>query len=169
MAYIKDERPQTMMLDGSWAVGAYRYKALPLLKEFASALKDKKILGSFCSGCGKVVVPPRNICGRCHQRMDEKIVVSELGAITCFVVSPPVQKGKYKLFGMDPVETGILKEGEELIPVFVRFDGSDANVNCLLLNADPKKVFIGMRVKAVWAKELKGALSDLEGVEPLEK
>lgn len=155
------------MVDGDWQVGAYRYKAPRLLEEFTQNLKNKKIVGSMCMGCGKVIVQPRNICGRCHRRMDGRQTVSEYGVITCFVVSPPVVKGKYKLFGMDPVDTGALKEGEVMIPVFVRFDGSDSNIACLIFNAKPEEVFIGMRVKAVWAKELKGAMSDLDGVEPI--
>jgi len=169
MGYVKDERPQTMMVEGDWQVGAYRYKAPRLLEEYTQGLKQKKIIGSLCLGCGKVIVPPRNICGRCHRRQEERREVSPIGTITSFVISPPVVRGKYKLFGLDPVDTGALKEGEVMVPVFVRFDGSDSNVACLLFNADPNKVFIGMRVKAVWASELKGAMSDLDGVEPLEK
>ncbi len=169
MGYVKETRPETMMVEGDWQVGCYRYKAPRLLEEYTRALKKKKILGTMCMGCGKVIVPPRNICGRCHMRMEGRMIVSEIGTITSFVVSPPVVKGKYKLFGVDPVDTGALKEGEVMVPVFIRFDGSDSNLACLLFNADPKKVFIGMRVKAVWAAEPKGAMSDLDGVEPLEK
>jgi len=167
MAYIKDERPHTIMVDGDWQVGAYRYKAPRHLEEFCAGLKEKKIIGSLCPGCGKVIVPIRNICGRCHCRQDERLVVSNHGAITCFTISPPVEKGKYKLFGIDAVDTGTLKVGEIIIPVFVRFDGSDSNVNTIIFNCDPKDVYIGLRVKALWAKELKGQLSDMEGVEPI--
>jgi len=167
MAYLKDERPETMMVEGDWQVGAYRWKAPRLLEEFSAGLKEKKIIGSMCMGCGKVITQPRHLCGRCHRRMDERCVLSDWGTITCFVISPKVEKGKYKLFGMDPVDTGTLKLGEILIPVFVRFDGADSNINCLLLNAKPEEVFIGMRVKVVWAKEPKGQMADLEGVEPI--
>jgi len=69
--------------------------------------------------------------------------------------------------GMDPIDTGLIKEGEVVIPVFVRFDGADSNTDTILLNADPKAVHIGMRVKVVWAKNPQGALSDVEGVEPI--
>jgi uncharacterized OB-fold protein len=99
--------------------------------------------------------------------MDGRKTVSDKGTITCFVVSPPIFKGKLKVIGMDPVETGLIKDGEVVIPVFVKFDGSDSNTDTILLNADPKAVHIGMRIKAVWAKKPQGALSDFEGVEPL--
>lgn len=167
MGYLKDERPETMMVEGDWQVGAYRYKAPRHLEEFCKGLKEKKITGTMCMGCGKVIVPHRNICGRCHRRMEERFVVSNWGTVTSFVVSPPVKKGKFKLFNMDPVDMGLIKEGEIIIPVFVRFDGSDSNVATILYNCKPEDVYIGLRVKALWAKQLNGTLADLEGVEPL--
>ncbi len=169
MAYLKDERPETMMVDGEWQVGAYRYKAPRLLEEFVAGLKEKKLIGTLCPGCGKVIVPPRFLCGRCHRVMSERITVSNWGTITCFIVSAPAKKGKFKIFGLDPVEMGLIKDGEVIVPVFVKFDGSDSNVASVLCNADPEKVHIGMRVKALWVKQPLGAMSDLEGVEPLEE
>lgn len=165
----KNKPVMTMAVEGTWNIGAYHYKAPRLTEEYVQGLKERKLIGSLCRGCGKVIVPPRNICGRCHRRMDGRQVVSNIGTITCFVTSAPMVKGKVKVFGMDPVDMGLVKEGEVVIPVFVKFDGSDSNVHTVLLGADPEKVFIGMRVAAVFAKETKGALSDLEGVEPLRK
>jgi uncharacterized OB-fold protein len=169
MGYLKDEFPETMGVQGHWNIGAYRYKAPRLLEEYVKGLKERRLTGSLCPGCGKVIVPLRNICGRCHLWMDKRMVVSDRGTITCFTISPPVTKGKYKILGADPVESGLLTEGEILIPVFVRFDGSDSNVNTLLIGADPEKVHMGMRVRVVWAKEPVGALSDIEGVEPVKE
>ena len=108
MAYLKDERPETKMLDGDWQVGFYRYKAPRHLEEFTNGLKEQKIIGTMCMGCGKVIVPPRNICGRCHRKMDERITVSNWGTITCFVISPPVEKGKFKVMGIDPVDAALI-------------------------------------------------------------
>jgi len=99
--------------------------------------------------------------------MDERVTVSNRGTVNCFVVSPPVKKGEYNVLGMDPVEMGMVEEGEVLIPVYVQFDGSYSNVATTLENVDPKDVYIGMRVQAVWKEETEGALSDLEAVEPI--
>jgi len=99
--------------------------------------------------------------------MTERTTVSDKGTVLSYIVSPPMVKGKYKMFGVDPVELGIVKEGESLIPANVRFDGSDSPFNTLILNAKPEEVNIGMRVKVVWKKELAGNLSDIEGVEPI--
>jgi uncharacterized OB-fold protein len=167
MGYLKDERPTTIGVEGIWNLGAYHYKGSRLLEEYVAGLKHKKLTGSFCPGCARVIVPPRNLCGRCHRKMDGRKTVSDRGTITCFVVSPPIYKGKLKVLGMDPVEIGLVKDGQVVIPVFVKFDGSDSNTDTVLLNADPKDVHIGMRVKVVWAKELQGSLADVEGVEPI--
>jgi len=167
MGYIKDERPATMMVNGTWDIGAYQYKTHGLLREFVDGLKERKLIGSLCPGCGKVIVPARKICGRCHMVQSEKMVVSNKGTITCFIVSPPMKKGSISAMGLDPIEMGLFKEGDVLIPVFVRFDGSDSNINTVLLNAEAKDVYIGMRVQAVWAPVPAGTLSDLEGVEPI--
>jgi uncharacterized OB-fold protein len=167
MPYIKEERPETLSVEGEWDIGATTWKANRLMEEFVKGLKQKKLIGSLCLGCGKVIVPPRNICGRCHRRMEGRVVVSDRGTVTCFTYTPPVGKGKYKVMGMDPVEMGLIQEGEVLVPVFVRFDGSDSNMNLPLIGVDPKEVYVGMRVRIVWAKEPKGELSDIEGVEPI--
>ena len=167
MAYLKDERPQTIGVEGTWNLSAYHYKGSLLTAEYVKGLKKKKLIGSVCPGCAKVIVPPRNLCGRCHRLMDGRRLVSDRGTVTCFVISPPIYKGKMKVIGMDPVEMGVIKDGEVIIPVFVKFDGSDSNTDTVLLNADPKDVHIGMRVKVVWAKNPQGSLGDIEGVEPI--
>ena len=167
MGYVKDERPSTMMVNGFWNVGSYSYKAPRHLDEFVAGLKERKLIGSHCLGCGKVIVPLRNVCGRCHRKMDGRMVVSNRGTVTCFIVSPPLRKGKFTVLGMDPVDAGIIEDGEVIVPVFVRLDGSDSNINTVLMNCDPKEVFIGMRVQIVWAETPEGKLSDLEGVEPV--
>lgn len=167
MPYIKEERPETLSVEGEWAYGAHEYKANTLLDEFCEGLKEKKLIGSLCLGCGKVIVPPRAICGRCHIRMEGRQVVSDKGTVVSYIVSPPMVKGKYKMLGMDPVELGIVKEGESLVPGHVRFDGSDSPYNLPILNAKAEEVRVGMRVKVVWKEGLEGKLSDIEGVEPI--
>ena len=158
-----------MMVEGEWHVGAYKYKAPRLLEEVATCYKEKKIIGSLCTGCGKVIVPPRNLCGRCHQKMDERMIVSNWGTITSYIVSPPAEKGKMIIFGMDAVATGAIQEGAVLIPVFVKFDGSDSNVGTELLNSNADEAHVGMRVQAVWVDKPTGVLSDLLGVEPIKE
>ncbi|MFQ5999515.1 MAG: Zn-ribbon domain-containing OB-fold protein [Candidatus Bathyarchaeia archaeon] len=163
---IKYKTEETIATEGEWAVGEYEYKAWKHHEEFIEGFKQKKIVASICSGCGRVYVPPTYICGRCFRWMNERTVVSDKGVITSFVLSTPMRKGM-KILGMDPVEAGIVAEGEVLIPCMVKFYGSDSFIQTILLNVDPKDVKVGMKVQAVWSKKPKGRLSDLEGVEPI--
>ena len=58
MPYLKDERPQTIGVEGTWNLSAYHYKGSLLMAEYVKGLKKKKLIGSFCPGCAKVIVPP---------------------------------------------------------------------------------------------------------------
>ena len=158
--------PETLAVEGEWTMGEYTWKAWKHHEEFVQGLKQKRIIGSMCKSCGRVFVPPSYICGRCHRWVEERTEVSDKGVLTSFVMSPPIKRGM-RIMGMDPVDMGLVAEGEVLIPCMVKLDGSDSFVQTMLLNVDPKEVRVGMRVRAVWAKETKGQLSDLEGVEPI--
>lgn len=167
MGLIKEKFEKTMQVEGEWNVGAYRYKAPEgYLDEFVRAFKEKKLIGSLCPSCGRVYLPPREICARCFTKTKEKVEVSQYGEVLAFLVSPPLEKGKVILAGIDAVQAGFLKEGEQIILAMVRFFGTSSSIVLPLVNADPSEVGLGMRVKAVWKDECKGALSDLIGVEP---
>lgn len=164
---IKEKFKETSRISGDWNVGAYRWKAPKgYLDEYVAMLKEKKILGSLCKGCGRVYVPPREFCGRCFEKIEEKVIVSNYGKLLAFLVSPPLQKGKIMIAGMDVVAMGILREGETVILGIVQFDGSSSKMVLPILNTKPENVRVGMRVKAIFAEETRGQLSDLLGVEP---
>ena len=63
-----------------WHCGHY-------MSRFLLGLRDKKtILGIKCSGCGRVYVPPREICGRCFKTMDQWVDLGTEGSIYAFTV-----------------------------------------------------------------------------------
>ncbi|MEM1957545.1 MAG: zinc ribbon domain-containing protein [Archaeoglobaceae archaeon] len=165
---IKEKFKETSRVYGDWNVGAYSWKAPKgYLDEFIAMLKEKKILGSLCRGCGRVYVPPREFCGRCFEKIEEKVTVSNYGKLLAFLVSPPLQKGKVIIAGMDVVAMDILKEGETIVLGIVQFEGSSSKMVLPVLNAKPENLHVGTRVKAVFVEEPKGQLSDLVGVEPV--
>ncbi|WP_202318990.1 Zn-ribbon domain-containing OB-fold protein [Archaeoglobus neptunius] len=167
MGLIKEKYEKTMQVEGEWNVGAYRWKApAGYLDEFVRNFRDRKITGTLCKECGRVYVPPREICARCFTEITEKVEVSQYGEVLAFLVSPPLQKGKVIIAGIDAVEAGFLKEGERVILAMVRFEGTSSSMVLPLLNVEPGKVRVGMKVKAVWAEECKGVLADLLGVKP---
>ncbi|AIG96969.1 MULTISPECIES: Zn-ribbon domain-containing OB-fold protein [Archaeoglobus] len=167
MGLIKEKFEKTMQVEGEWNVGAYRWKApVGYLDEYVKSFRERKIIGSLCASCGRVYVPPREICARCFTETAEKVEVSQYGEVLAFLVSPPLEKGKVVIAGIDAVQAGFLKEGEQIILAMVRFEGTSSSLVLPLINTEPEKVRVGMKVKAVWAEECKGKLADLIGVEP---
>ncbi len=134
----------------NWSVGKYGSKLL-------WALKDKKIIGVKCSKCGKVYVPPRKVCGPCFAPMDEFVPVSNEGEIeVCAIIQ----------FGFVDPSTGKRRP----VPygyAFVRLDGADTLMPHFLDSADPDKVKVGARVKAVFEQERTGSILDIRHFEIL--
>ncbi len=159
---------ETSAVEGKWEIGGYTWKADKYLDEFVEGLKNKKIVGSFCSECGRVYVPPRYICGRCMKKIEERTEVSDKGVVLSYVVSQEMERGN-EVYGTDVVEEGWVDEGERIITVMVRFFGSDGWTRMILRKTDPDDVYIGMVVKALWKKDREGEMSDLKGVVPLEE
>ncbi len=129
-----------------WSVGRFGSKFLTELKE------NKKLFGIKCSKCGRVYVPPRKVCGRCFVGMDEFVPVSDEGEIVvCAIIE----------FGFVDPETG----AQRPVPygyVFVKLDGADTALPHFLNSADPKKVKVGARVKAVFEENRKGSIMDIK-------
>ena len=168
MGYVKERFKETMHVEGEWRTGSYRYKAPK--QHFDAVVEDyrqKRMRGTLCTGCGRIFVPPKFICGRCFKRATQKVEISQTGTLLAYLIFPPAQKGKTRVAGKDPVEAGEIKEGERLISGFIRFDGTSSVLNLEVLNVDPKNLRPGMRVRAVWAEKPEGRLGDLLGVEPV--
>lgn len=164
---IKEKFEKTMVVEGEWNVGAYSWKApVGYLDEYVKGFKEGKLIGRLCTSCGRVYLPPREICARCFTKTSKRVEVSQFGEVLAFLVSPPLEKGKVVIAGIDAVQAGFLREGEQIILAMVRFEGTSSSVVLPLLNIEPKNVRVGMKVKAKWAEERRGALSDLIGVEP---
>lgn len=129
-----------------WSVGRFGSKFLTELKE------NKKLFGIKCPKCGRVYVPPRKVCGRCFLGMDEFVPVSDEGEIVvCAIIE----------FGFVDPETG----AQRPVPygyVFVKLDGADTALPHFLNRADPKKVKVGARVKAVFEENRKGSIMDIK-------
>lgn len=62
---------------------------------YETYLKEEKLMGSKCRGCGARFLPPRPICTQCHKsEMDWEPVVGRgrLVSYTCIAVGPPSMK-----------------------------------------------------------------------------
>ncbi len=129
-----------------WSVGRYGSK-------FLIALRDhKKILGIKCPSCGRVLVPPRRVCGRCFAEMSEWVEVGPKGTLTAFTVL---------MFSFVDPDTGT----ERPVPYgygYVRFDGADNTFPHFLDETDYRKIRIGSRVEPVFEEKRKGTLLDIK-------
>jgi len=109
-------------------------------------------LGTKCSHCGRVYVPPREICGRCFKTMDKWVDLGAEGYIYAFTV--------VKLPYIDP------NTGEPIkVPrtdIYVKIDGADTCLMHWLDESDETKITVGARVKAVFKEHRRGTIHDIE-------
>ncbi|QEC46496.1 hypothetical protein FSW04_02145 [Baekduia soli] len=130
--------PGTGALDATIAM-PYTLTAGPAAGQFLAELAARRIVGSRCAGCARVMVPAQDFCGRCGGAAGEDLVV----------VAPT------------GVLTAITHAGQDTL-VFVRLDGAGADLLHRLVGATGEEA-IGTRVEAVWADEPAGGMLDLAG------
>ncbi len=133
------------MQNFNYAVGMYG-------SLFFKALKEKRLLGIKCPGCGKVYIPPRRVCGPCYREMTEFVEVGPGGSIYTFTIL------RYAF--IDPA-TGEQKP----VPFgygFVQLDGADTLFQHYITIDDEDSVKIGARVEPVFADTPVGKMTDIE-------
>lgn len=134
----------------------YRWAAGVAIGKFLDGLKNGKILGSHCHECGRTVVPPRAFCELCFVPIGEYVELPQTGQINTFAISW-IAKDRSRL-------------KKPLVPAVVDIDGtSHAGLLHMVGNVDPKKVKIGMKVRAVWKPRADrvGDITDILHFEPL--
>ena len=111
--------------------------------------ENTRIAGARCRGCGKVYVPPPDVCGECYKIPEDWVVLTGEGtivAITTVEMTLPWSPtpAPYQL-------------------ALVQLDGADTN---LLHLAEPG-LEAGDRVRVRFKAERIGSLLDIEGFAPL--
>ena len=125
----------------------YKYTMGGQSKFFIELMKSKKILGTKCSKCGKIWMPPRINCSDCFIPADW-VEVKQTGTIevstivwfttSAFIKNIPYATGYIKLDGVDTaLLQGIFSE-----------------------NLVPSKIKKGKRVRAVFQKDREGKMTD---------
>jgi uncharacterized OB-fold protein len=130
----------------------YDYSAGRYASYFFKKLKEeKKIMGIGCPKCRRVFVPPRPACGYCFVKNTGWADLGDEGILWGYtVVQFPF---------LDPL-TGT----ERPIPYgygFIELKGASTRLQHFVTASDLKKLRIGMRMKAVFAEERKGSLTDI--------
>jgi uncharacterized OB-fold protein len=151
------EQEQLVMHSGE-AEQPFRYAVGRYGSKFFMELRDhKRLMGIRCPSCGKVYVPPRQVCGPCFARMDELVEVQPTGTLVAFTI--------LRFSFLDP-ETGKQKP----VPYgygFIQLDGSDNAFQHFIEIIDEKKVRIGARMRAVFREKRQGSLADIKHFEIL--
>jgi uncharacterized OB-fold protein len=139
--------------------GIYAWDTGIGIGSYLASLKAGVILGSYCSTCRKIVVPPRTVCEWCYRPMAEFVPLHDTGTVNTFslcYVTWDVQR---------------IKEPE--IPAVINIDGASPlhGIMHMLGEIDPKDVMIGMRVQAVWKrpKDRVGSINDILYFKPIKE
>ena len=142
----------------TWVPNArYAWDAGVAIGRFLQELKEGRLIGTHCSQCDRVMVPPRMFCEHCFAPADEFVPLQDTGTVITFSLC-------YVTWDMVRLE-------EPQIPAVVAIDGASPGMGImhLLGEVDPKAVKIGMRVQAVWKpeEEREGAITDILYFKPL--
>ena len=143
---IRDE----MNIPYNWGAGDFVGKFLEELRD------NERIYANKCPHCGRYHLPPRIVCGRCHVEMegfDKWVEVGPKGTVLLFTITmtPFLNPG-----------TGKPRQVPYTIAT-IQLDGAPAAFEHLLEETQPDKLFIGMRVEAMFTPghERKGDLRDI--------
>ena len=127
-----------------------------VMDKFYDGLQEKKFIGTKCSKCGKVFLPPRNRCADCFAKAEDFIDLPETGILKNFTVT------NYKI---SERKSRTVKKDQ--IVGLVQIDGADTAMVLPIININPEDLKIGMKLKVVWAKNIKGHPDDIAGFEPI--
>lgn len=132
-----------------WSVGRTWSKFFRELRD------NERILGLRCPECETVYMPPRSICPKCFVKMDDWVEVGKEGTIEGYTV---VEVKYINPNTGKPIET-------PRTDVMIRLDGADTKLFHELDETDEKKIKIGMRARAVFAKDRNGSIHDIDHFE----
>ena len=118
----------------------FQYTAGPAVTRFLEGLKDKFIVASVCSKCGRRSVPPLSFCGRCWTPIAKFSSVNGEGTLLSFTRAA----GGNIVYGM------------------IQLAGTDSSLVHYVMG-DAGKLKIGCRVLPVWRGDRVGSILDIEG------
>lgn len=142
------EQDYCFVVEGKMSL-PYQYFAGAIGSKFIVALRDgKKILGVRSAATGKTFVPPRQVCEKTFERLDENWVeVKDTGTVTGFTVVRYAEPYQPKQ--------------PPYVLALIQLDGADTAITHLLECGDPGLAKVGMRVKAVFSETPQNNILDI--------
>ncbi len=123
----------------------------PTLSAFFTGLRDQKIVGVRAQD-GRVLVPPSEYDPRTAAELSELVPVSDCGVVTTYawVAAPRPKHPLQRPFAF----------------ALIKLDGADTALLHVVDAVDPDRMQSGMRVRASWAAERVGAITDIASFVP---
>lgn len=129
----------------------YEELLTPVVRRYADALMDARLLGHKCPQCGLVYAPPRGYCPICviETTDADEVQLADRGTVTNYTVVTPVQ-----YYGQE--------ETEPFVKASVQLDEPGGSLSLQdLVDVSVDDVRIGMRVEAVWVPEAKRSVKEI--------
>ena len=137
-----------------------KFSTGPIMGKFLKGLKNKKIFANKCPKCGRLQLPPREVCAECRVRAAEFVEVGPKGEVRYMDLV---------YFAMPDPLTGVAREtpygsvnilldgckGNETLPHFLRKD----QLEKIQMGWNEKK---GTRVRPVWEEKRIGDIWDIK-------
>lgn len=153
------QKEDVVKIKADWNIPFTHTAGLHATKFFKDLKENKKIYGTSCPKCKRVLLPPRPFCERCFVETDAWVEIKDEGEITAVSIN------YMKYTGLPEPPYAI---------AFIKLDGADTSIiytvgGVDLSNPDEgkEKVKIGTRVKAVWKEEREGRMSDIMYFKPI--
>jgi uncharacterized OB-fold protein len=150
---VEKKQEELIRLSQVLSIGQ-RFATGPVMGKFLKALKEKKILANKCPQCGRLQLPPREICAECRVRAVEWVEIGPEGIIATpdvtYYASP------------DPL-TGESRETPYISAHFL-LDGCKGHETFwheLKPDTPPEKAKRGARVRPVWNDRRTGTIHDI--------
>ena len=117
---------------------------------FKELMENEKIMGTKCPKCGVVFCPPTSDCPKCWVTTDW-VEIGQKGILL-----------HYTIIGLPPLW---VKRRVPFTLGLIKLDGADTGLMHFVNETDKAKLRNGLRVKAVFAQERKGYITDIEHFE----
>lgn len=147
------KKKEEMVIDGAINI-SYKWSVGKAGERFFSEIRDnKRIMGTKCRQCGRILVPPRIFCEECFVEDMEWVEVEPTGTLATFGDSYFSTDGKRL---KDPWMLGI-----------VRLKGTDGGLIHFIGEARPEDLQIGMPMEIVFKDKREGNIHDIQYFRPI--
>ncbi len=141
---------------------SYRWDAGVAMGRYLEGLKAGVLLGVYCRGCERTMVPPRAFCELCFISVQRWVELPGTGTVNTFSVSY--------------VNWDATRRATPQVPAVIEIEGASEGMGIMHLLGEVgdqlddilSKVKVGARVEAVWkpADEREGSITDIRHFRP---